>query len=225
MITQRFQYQSFDRTSIDGKRYYMTPDGDRLQSVTTILDATKPAEQKAALQAWRKRMGEQQAQQITTEAANRGTRMHRYLEQYVTEDSVKEPGSNPYSQQSHRMATAIIDQYLKPHCTAFYGTEINLFYPDLYAGTTDCIADWQGQLSIMDFKQTNRPKKESFIESYFLQVCAYALAHNQLYGTDIQQGVILMCSQNYEPQHWVISGAEFQRYSQIWAERVNQFYS
>ena len=80
-------------------------------------------------------------------------------------------------------------------------------------------------MSILDFKQTNRPKKESYIESYFLQVCAYALAHNQLHGTDIQQGVILMCSQNYEPQHWIISGAEFQRYSQIWAERVNQFYS
>ena len=225
MITQRFQYQSFDRTSIDGKRYYMTPDGGRLQSVTTILEATKPAEQKAALQAWRQRMGEQQAQQITTEAASRGTRMHRCLEHYVVADAVNPPGSNPYSQQSHQMATVIIEQYLKPNCTAFYGTEVNLFYPGLYAGTTDCTADWQGQLSIVDFKQTNRPKKESHIESYFLQVCAYALAHNQLHGTDIQQGVILMCSQNYEPQHWIISGAEFQRYSQLWAERVNQFYS
>jgi len=108
MITQRFQYQSFDRTSIDGKRYYMTPDGGRLQSVTTILEATKPAEQKAALQAWRQRMGEQQAQQITTEAASRGTRMHRCLEHYVVADAVNPPGSNPYSQQSHQMATVII---------------------------------------------------------------------------------------------------------------------
>lgn len=225
MITQRFQYQSFDRTSIDGKRYYMTPDGGQLQSVTTILEATKPAEQKAALEAWRQRVGLQQAQQITAEAANRGTRMHRYLEQYVVEDTVTPPGSNPYSQQSHQMATTIIEQYLKPNCKTFYGTEVNLFYPGLYAGTTDCIAEWQGQLSIVDFKQTNRPKKIEWIESYFLQLCAYALAHNQLYGTDIQQGVILMCSQNYEPQHWVIRGEEFQRYSWIWAERVNQFYS
>lgn len=224
MITHKFQYQSFERTSIEGKRYYMTPDGGRLQSVTTILDATKPDEQKQALKAWRQRVGEQQAQQIATEAAGRGTRMHRYLEQFIVQDQVSAPGSNPYSQQSHLMAQAIIDQYLKPNCSSYYGTEINLFYPDLYAGTTDCVADWQGQLSIVDFKQTNRPKKTEWIQSYFLQLCAYALAHNQLYGTDINQGVILMCSADYQPQHWVISGDEFQHYSQIWAERVNQFY-
>lgn len=225
MINHKFQYQSFERTSIAGKRYYMTPDGGRLHSVTTILDATKPDEQQQALKAWRQRVGEQQAQQIATEAAGRGTRMHRYLEQYIVQDQVSGPGSNPYSQQSHQMAQAIIDQYLKPNCTTYYGTEINLFYPDLYAGTTDCVAEWQGELSIVDFKQTNRPKKIEWIQSYFLQLCAYALAHNQLYGTDINQGVILMCSADYQPQHWVISGAEFQHYSQLWAERVNQFYT
>lgn len=224
MLINKFNYVKFDRTSVDGRRYYSTPDGNKVQSVTTILDATKPEEQKAALQAWRQRVGEKQARQITTEAASRGTRLHKYIEDYVQTDQLREPGSNPYSAQSHAMAKGIIDTYIKPHIAECYGNEINLFYPELYAGTTDLVGLWDGELAIIDFKQTNRPKKREWIESYFLQLAAYAMAHNFLYETNIRTGVILMCSQDLNLQHWVISNDEFDYYSKKWAERVAEFY-
>ena len=173
---------------------------------------------------WRKRVGAQQAQQITTEAASRGTRMHKWLENYVCDDNIGEPGSNPYSQQSHKMASGIVEKFLTPNVTEIYGTEISLYYPGLYAGTTDCVANWQGEVSILDFKKTNKPKKTEWVTDYFLQLCAYALAHNEVYGTNISQGVILMCSQEYELQHWVITGAEFEAYTQKWIQRVDDFY-
>ncbi len=85
MITSRYNYTPLDRTTIDGKRHYCLPDGSKVPSVTTILDRTKPAEDREALARWRKAVGEQRAQEITTEAASRGTRMHAYLEHYVIE--------------------------------------------------------------------------------------------------------------------------------------------
>jgi ATP-dependent exoDNAse (exonuclease V) beta subunit len=224
MLTNKFNYASFERTNINGRRYYCTPDSNKVQSVTTILDATKSAEQKAALQAWKDRVGKQQAQQIVTEASSRGTRMHKYLEEFVITDQLRDPGSNPYSAQSHRMAKEIIENYLTPNITEYYGNEVNLFYPELYAGTTDLVANWNGELAIVDFKQTNRPKKESFIQDYFMQLAAYALAHNHMFDTNIRTGVILMCSQDYLLQHWVIREQEFDSYCTKWAEKVEQFY-
>ena len=224
MITPRFPYQKLSRETLEGSRKYALPDGQRVSSVTTILEATKSEESKQALNNWRKRVGAQQAQQITTEAASRGTRMHKWLENYVCDDNIGEPGSNPYSQQSHKMASGIVEKFLTPNVTEIYGTEISLYYPGLYAGTTDCVANWQGEVSILDFKQTNKPKKTEWVTDYFLQLCAYALAHNEVYGTNISQGVILMCSQEYELQHWVITGAEFEAYTQKWIQRVDDFY-
>lgn len=224
MITNKFPYKSISRSSVQGQRYYSLPDGTSVSSVTTILDATKSEEKKQALAAWKQRVGEHQARQIVTEAAGRGTRMHKFLEQYIAEDTMKEPGSNPYSQQSHCMAQLIVSEYLQPNVTEFYGTEVGLYYPGLYAGTTDCVALWQGELSIIDFKQTNRTKKTEWIDDYFIQTCAYAMAHNEIYGTQIRQGVILMCSQDYTPQHWVIKGKDFEHFSTQWTQRVDQFY-
>ena len=224
MITPRFPYQKLSRETLEGSRKYALPDGQRVSSVTTILEATKSEESKQALNNWRKRVGAQQAQQITTEAASRGTRMHKWLENYVCDDNMGEPGSNPYSQQSHKMASGIVEKFLTPNVTEIYGTEISLYYPGLYAGTTDCVANWQGEVSILDFKQTNKPKKTEWVTDYFLQLCAYALAHNEVYGTNISQGVILMCSQEYELQHWVIAGAEYEAYTQKWIQRVDDFY-
>lgn len=224
MIKELYPYKQLSRETIDGSRKYLLPDGSRVASVTTILDATKSEEKKQALNAWKKRVGEEQAKQIVTEAAGRGTRMHRFIEQFILEDKMPEPGSNPYSQQSHSMAQIIVNKYLTPNVTEYYGSEVNLYYPGLYAGTTDCVAQWNDGLSILDFKQTNRPKKTEWIEDYFLQLAAYAMAHDELFGTRIRQGVILMCSANCEPQHWVISGAEFTQYSEAWCRRVDQFY-
>lgn len=224
MIVNRYNYVSLKRQQTNGSRLYESPDGDKLPSVTTILDQTKSEESKKALQEWRNRVGTQQAQIITTEAAGRGTRMHKYLEDYVKNDQLSEAGSNPYSQQSRKMAQIIIDEGLV-NVKEFWGLEVPTYFPGLYAGTTDCVGIWQDQPAIIDFKQTNRPKKKEWIEDYFCQLVAYALAHNEVHKTDIRTGVILMCSQNFEFQHWVIEDKEFEYYTEKWLDRVAKFYS
>ena len=193
MITEQHNYKALTRKSVDGRRLYSTPDGLAVPSVTTILDKTKPEKAKQALLNWRKRVGETQAANITKEAAGRGTRMHKWLEDYVLTDDIGIPGSNPYSQQSHKMAEIIVEQGLS-NMTECWGVEVPLYFPQIYAGTTDCVGIYNGKPSIIDFKQTNKPKKEEWVQDYFMQLCAYGNAHNEVYGTDIQQGVILMCT-------------------------------
>jgi len=101
LITQKFDYTTIKRKQVNGKRLYETPDGNAVASVTTILDKTKD---KTGLIEWRKRVGEERAQQITTEASGVGTRMHKYLEDYIDTGNWPNPGSNSYAQQAHKMA-------------------------------------------------------------------------------------------------------------------------
>lgn len=224
MLITKYNYTPISRESVEGKRHYCLPDGSKVPSVTTILDATKPAEKRIALANWKKRVGEAQAQQITTEAASRGTRMHKWLETYVKEGDMGLPGTNPFSKQSHSMANVIVFEGLGKHVTEFWGVEVPVYYSGLYAGTTDCIGVWKGLPAIMDFKQTNKTKKREWIEDYFLQLAAYALAHNVTHGTDIKQGVILMCSANNEYQEFEVSGSDFEMYTHKWLERVEQYH-
>ena len=212
------------RVEIEGKRRYATPDGEKLPSVTTILDATKSQESKEALQNWRKRVGFAKAQEITTEAASRGTRMHKFLEDYVKTGILNESGSNPYSIQSHKMADSIIRQGLC-NCTEFWGTEVPLYFPEVYAGTTDLVGIHDGSESIMDHKQTNKPKKREWIDDYFVQLAAYANAHNELHGTKIRKGVIFMCDPNAMYQEFIIEGNEFDKYQQEWYKKLEEFYT
>lgn len=219
----KFNYQPLPRMEIEGKRRYATPDGEKLPSVTTILDATKSEESKQALNNWRKRVGTVQAQAITTEAAGRGTRMHKWLENYIKTGETGEPGSNPYSIQSHTMAHSIISQGLVK-CNEYWGTEVPLYFPKVYAGTTDLCGVHDGSEAIMDHKQTNKPKKREWIDDYFVQLAAYANAHNELYGTKIRKGVIFMCDPNAMYQEFIIEGTEFDKYTDMWFKRVEQYY-
>lgn len=233
MIINKFNYTPLNRTTHEGKRHYCLPDGSKVPSVTTILDRTKPAEKKAALDNWKKRVGEQQAQQIVTEAANRGTRMHSYLENYVLSGDLKPLPTNPYAHPSWFMAAEVILKGLV-HVDEFWGVEVPVYYSGLYAGTTDCLGVWKGRPAIMDFKQTNKPKKREWIEDYFLQLAAYAAAHNDTHGTDIQDGVILMCAQpklledgTYtvpEYQEFEVTRDEFKHWHDEWLKRVELYY-
>lgn len=223
-IPNKFKYVSINRIDTAEGRRYATPDGEKLPSVTTILDATKPEEAKKALQEWRNRVGHKQAQAITTEAAGRGTRMHKWLENYVKTGSTGDPGSNPYSKQSHEMAHSIIDRGLSK-CTEFWGTEVPLYFPKIYAGTTDLVGVHDGSESIMDHKQTNKPKKREWIQDYFLQLAAYANAHNEVHGTNIRKGVIFMCSAANEYQEFIVEGNEFDEWTSKWFRRLEEYYS
>ena len=222
-IPNKYNYVPMSRVEIDGKRKYSTPDGEKLPSVTTILDATKSEESKKALMEWRKRVGVQKAQEITTEAAGRGTRMHKWLEDYIKTGILNEPGSNPYSLQSHKMAQSIINQGLVK-CSEWWGTEVPLYYPKIYAGTTDLVGIHDGDEAIMDHKQTNKPKKREWIEDYFVQLAAYANAHNEVHGTKIRKGVIFMCSADNLYQEFILEGTEFDKYTEIWFGRVEKYY-
>lgn len=223
-VPDKFPYAELKKQTIDGSRKYMTPDGFAVPSVTTILDATKTEEAKQALLEWRKRVGEQKAKEITTEAAGRGTRMHKFLENHVKTGNTGNPGSNPYSIQSHDMAKKIIEKGLV-NCQEFWGTEVSLYFPEVYAGTTDLVGIHNNAEAIMDHKQTNKPKKREWIEDYFLQLAAYANAHNEVYGTNIRKGVIFMCSVDKQYQEFIVEGKEFDFYINKWYERLEQYYT
>jgi hypothetical protein len=233
MITQRYNYTPLDRTTIDGKRHYCLPDGTKVPSVTTILDKTKPAEAREALARWRKSVGEQRAQEITTEAANRGTRMHAYLEHYVLTSDMKPLPGNPFAHPSWFMAAEVILKGLQ-NVDEYWGTEVPLYYSGLYAGTTDCVGVWKGCPAILDFKQSNKVKKREYIGDYFLQLAAYAAAHNETHGTTIDTGVILMAVQpklledgSYtQPEYleFVVESAEFAHWNNEWLKRVELYY-
>ena len=225
MLVEKFNYTPLDRQSVDGVRKYQTPDGNSLVSVTTILDRTKPGETKLALENWKKTVGEKQAQLITTEAASRGTRMHKWLEDYVQNNrNMGTPGTMPASQQSYKMAEEIVSKGLV-HVSEMWGIEVPLYVSGLYAGTTDACGVYKGNPSIIDYKQTNKPKKTEWVGDYFLQLVAYGLAHNETYGTTINQGVILMCSKDFEFQDWVITGDEWDYWTEEWLKRVEQYYN
>lgn len=224
MLKPQFNYTPIPRQSVDGKRHYCLPDGSKVPSVTTILDKTKPYEKIQALKEWKQRVGHQNAQNITTEAANRGTRMHKWLEDYVNNNrDMGVPGTNPYSKQSYNMAQKIVEHGLV-HVSELWGIEVPLYVSGLYAGTTDGCGIYKDKPSILDYKQTNKPKKTEWIEDYFLQLVAYGLAHNETYGTHIKQGVILMCSQNFEFQDWVIKDDEWDFWTEKWLQRLEQYY-
>lgn len=233
MIIQRYDYTPINRTTVEGKRHYVLPNGEKVPSVTTILDKTKPEEAKQKLNEWKARVGAERAQQITTDAANRGTRMHAYLETFVMSGDMKPLPPNPYAHPSWFMAAEVILKGLV-HVDEFWGSEVPVYYSGLYAGTTDCIGVWKGKPAIMDFKQTNKPKKREWIGDYFMQLAAYAEAHNDTFGTNIQDGVILMCAQpklledgTYsvpEYQEFTIEGDEYAHWKDEWMKRVELYY-
>ena len=220
LITEKYDYQEIKRESINGKRLYACPDGNAVASVTTILDKTKD---KTHLIAWRKRVGEQKAQEIVTEAASVGTRMHKYLEDYIELGEWPTPGSNPYAQQAHKMASQVKENAMVD-VDQIWGSEINLYHPKIYAGTTDLVGQYKGQPAIMDFKQTNKPKKQEWVEDYYLQLTAYALAHNEIFGTNIREGHVFMCSRDLQYQQFDLWPDEFDGWEQKWWDRVYQYY-
>ena len=234
MYNPKFDYTPIPRVLVEGKRFYATPDGKNLPSVTTILDKTKSEESREALNRWRRSVGAEKAQQITTEAANRGTRMHTYLEDYVKTGEIKERTSNPFSWASHAMAHVVVEKGLK-NVNEFWGIEVPLYFPGIYAGTTDGAGIHLNEEAILDYKQSNKPKRREWIEDYFVQLCAYAEAHNEVHGTRIRKGVILMCvkpdvDEQFniikppEYQEFVLEGAEYDKYRDLWWRRVEQFY-
>jgi hypothetical protein len=214
---QKYPYEELSRVARNGKRHYETPDGRSVPSVTTVLSATKDM---THLHAWRKRIGEAKAQQISQESANIGTVMHRSLEKHV-KGVDRTPGTNLVQQKGWAMANIIIENGLSD-VSEVWGSEISLYYPELYAGTTDLIGIYKGAPAIMDFKQARKLKKKEWVEDYFLQLVAYAEAHNKQYGTDIRSGRIFICTQNNEFQTFEID--RYDHWTSQWYSKLEQYY-
>ena len=215
-----YRYPKTQREKIEGKRHYVF-DKEKLPSVTTILDATQSAEKREALAKWRESKGEEEATRIVDESAARGTAMHKILEMYILEQGYLDETN--VGKQAHNMATQVINSGLS-NVTEYYGTECTLYYPGLYAGQTDLVGVHKGSDAIIDFKQTNKPKKREWIDDYFLQLSAYAMAHNILFNTKITKGVIMMCSKDNYYQEFVVEGSEFQKYKHNFLRRVDEYY-
>jgi genome maintenance exonuclease 1 len=220
LLKPRYEYTRLQRVLVEGKRLYSCPNGEALPSVTTILDSTKD---KTHLMEWRRKVGEEQAIAITREASGIGTRMHKYLEQYIERGSWGEAGSNPYALQAHQMAQ-VVGKNALVHVDEVWGSEVSLYFPQIYAGTTDCVGTYKGAPCIIDFKQTNKPKKLEWVTDYFLQLVAYAEAHNKVYHSEIREAHVFMCSRDFTYQQFDITPIQYNKYADMWWDRVEQYY-
>jgi len=215
-----YKYPKSSRSLIEGNRHYDISN-EKLPSVTTIISLTQSEEKRQSLQKWRQRVGEQEAENIKNTAAARGTLMHSFLEYYVRGDKLLDLSDE--GQVASGMGQVIIDQGLKD-MEEVWGSEVTLFYPGLYAGSTDLCGIYGGRESIVDFKQTNKPKRREWVEDYFVQLGAYAMAHDVVHGTCVDQGVVLMCSKDGYFQKFTSNGKEFTSYKHKFLAKVDQYY-
>jgi hypothetical protein len=176
----------------------------------------------SSLQRWRDKVGHEEARRITQEAAARGTAMHLYLEKYCLGEGYLD--LTDVGNVAKHMAEKIVDRGIDNRLTEIYGNEATLYYPGLYAGSVDLVGQHDGTMAIIDFKQTNKPKQREWIGDYFLQMAAYGMAHDAVYGTTIEKGVILMCSKDLYYQEFTIEGEEYRQAKHDFLRRLDQFY-
>ena len=213
----KYTYVDASRSEDQGTRLYDV-NGSRLPSVTTILGATKDQQ---FLKEWKAKVGEAEADRIKNLSSRRGTSMHKFLEHYVQGtgyDDLTEIG-----QKAKAMAEKVIDVGLTP-VEEIYGSEVTLYYPGLYAGSTDLVCVHNGKDSIVDFKQSNRPKREEWIDDYKMQIAAYAMAHDYVHNSKIEQGIIMVCTPDLYYQEFLVNGAELRQWKHKFLKRLDMYY-
>ena len=217
---KKFIYPTSTRSLIQGQRHYDI-EQKKLPSVTTIIGATQSEEKRQSLAKWKARLGDQAADRVRDVAAMRGTAMHTFLDAYIRGTGHRDLTS--IGKEAEPMAQRIISEGLSG-LDEIWGSEVVLYYPELYAGATDVVGIYNGRESIIDFKQTNKPKRREWIEDYFIQLGAYAMAHNYVYRTKIQSGIILMCSKDKLFQKFEVSDKEFVGYQHAFLRKVDEYY-
>jgi len=199
-----------------GTRFYDFS-GVRLPSVTTILAKTKD---QTYLTNWKNKVGHAKAESIKNLSSKRGTSMHKFLESHIQGTGYDD--LTPIGREAKPMAEKIIDVGLTP-VEEVYGSEIMLHYPGLYAGSTDLVCMHNGLETIVDFKQSNRPKKEEWIEDYYLQIAAYAMAHDAYYESQIRQGVIMICTPDLYYQEFKITDQGLRSWKYKFLKRLDHY--
>ena len=216
-INNKFKYVSGKQIDDHGSRIYDI-NGARLPSVTTILGKTKNQQ---FLKDWKAKVGETEAERIKNVSSQRGTSMHKFLENHIT--GVGYDDLTGLGQEAKAMAKKIIEEGLLP-VEEYYGSEVTLYYPGLYAGSTDLVCNHNGLDTIIDFKQANRPKKVEWIEDYFLQIAAYCMAHDYVYQSEIKQGIIMVCTPDLYYQEFKFQDADLRRWKHKWLKRLDMYH-
>jgi len=214
---KKYKYVQASSITTHGSRTYDVH-GIRLPSVTTILDKTK---NKAYLNRWRNKVGHEEAERIKNLSSKRGTAMHKFIEKYIQESGFKD--LTPIGQQAEPMAEKIIEIGLTP-VSEYYGSEVTVHYPGLYAGSTDLVCIHNDMETIVDFKQSNRPKKEEWIEDYYLQIAAYAMAHDYVHKSQIRQGIIMVCTPDRYYQEFKFQDGELRKWKHKFLKRLNEYH-
>ena len=214
---KRYTYRKFSMSQHHGTRTYEF-DGSRVPSVTTILSRTKD---QSYLDKWRARVGVEEADRIFNHSAKRGTSMHKFIENHIT--GIGYDDLSTIGHEARPMAQKIIDTGLTP-ITEYYGSEVTLHYPGLYAGSTDLVCLHNDKETIVDFKQANRPKRKEWIEDYYVQIAAYAMARDQTHGSNIEQGIIMICTPDLYYQEFKCDRIKMRKYRHKFLERLSQYY-
>ena len=221
-LNTKFNYPKSIRAYYNGQRLYDV-NSEKLPSVTTILNATKSERDKAKLEEWRKRVGAKAADQISKEALSRGSSMHDFLEKFILNQlNLDLLGDNSLEKQ---MADQIIENGLRNDLSEVYGVEATQYYPGKYAGAADLLGVYMGKETILDFKTGNKPRRDEWNDEYYLQLGAYSLAHDKVYGTNIKQGVILLCTKDLMFQRFIVDSERLKDCQKRFLEKVDQYYS
>ena len=221
-LNTKYNYPKSIRAYYNGQRLYDV-NSEKLPSVTTILNATKTEEQKASLERWRQKIGAKEADHISRQSLNRGSEMHSFLELFLLGKlNLDLLGDNTLER---KMADQIIENGLRDKLSEVWGVEATLFYPSKFAGACDLVGVYESKQTILDFKQGNKPRKDEWNEDYYLQLGAYSLAHNHVYSTNINQGVILLCTKDLMFQRFIIDSERLKDYQKKFLERVDQYYN
>ena len=213
----KYKYATGKQINEDSGRIYDVA-GFRLPSVTSILSRTKD---QGFLKEWRAKVGDKEADRIMNLSSVRGTAMHKYLESHITDIGYEDLTDT--GKQAKTMAEKVIEIGLAP-VDEYYGSEVTMYYPGLYAGQTDLVCIHDGEDAIVDFKQSNRPKRKEWVEDYYLQIAAYAMAHDYVHGSKINKGVIMVCTPDLYYQEFVVEGAELRQYKHKFLKRLDMYH-
>ena len=214
---EKYKYAAGKQINEDSGRIYDVA-GFRLPSVTSILSRTKD---QGFLKEWRAKVGDKEADRIMNLSSVRGTAMHKYLESHITDIGYEDLTDT--GKQAKTMAEKVIEIGLAP-VDEYYGSEVTMYYPGLYAGQTDLVCIHDGEDAIVDVKQSNRPKKKEWIEDYYLQIAAYAMAHDYVHNSKINKGVIMVCTPDLYYQEFVVEGAELRQYKHKFLKRLDMYH-
>jgi genome maintenance exonuclease 1 len=204
-------YPTLTREMIDGVRYYDTPDGQKLVSITSIISHYN----REIFRKWRARVGNDEANKITKKSTSRGTDMHTLVENYMLNKEL--PTVQPLSEFLFKQAKPDLDKIDNIHAIeqALFSKELGV------AGTVDCIAEYEGELAIIDFKTSKKPKPEKWIEHYFVQCAAYACMLYEMTGIMVKKFVIIMSCENGEVE--VYEQYDKRKYINLLAEYISEF--